>query len=50
MTMSNGDFSPATLTIWPSFDSSTGEMQQLIVLTIGDPDVAVRGDADAHQS
>ena len=30
--------------------STTGKIQQLIVRTIGNPDVTVRGDTDAHQS
>ena len=32
------------------FDSSAGKVQQLIVGAIGNPDVAIRGDADAHQA
>ena len=50
MTMSKGDFSPATLTMRPSLIRPPGKIQQLIVGAIGNPDVAVRGDADAHQA
>ena len=50
MTMSKGDFNPATLTIRPVLHVSTGEMEQLITGAVGNPDVTVRGDTDAHQS
>ena len=50
MTMSKGDFSPADLDDLAVLDSSAGEVQQLIVGAIGNPDVTVRGNADAHQA
>ena len=50
MTMSKGDFSPATLTMRPSLIRPAGKEQQLIVRAIGNPDIAVCGDPDAHQA
>ncbi len=50
MTMSKGDSSPAGFTMLAVLDVVRREIQQLIVRAIGNPNVAIRGDADAHQA
>ena len=50
MTMSNGDFKPVNLDDFSGLDFSTGEIEQLIVGAVGNPDIPVRGDANAHQA
>jgi len=45
-----GRFQPGGLYDLPVPDPTAGKIQQLIVRSIGNPDVAVRCNADAHQS
>ena len=48
--MSKGDFESRDLDDLAVLDAPAGEEQQLIVRTVGDPDVAILGDADPHQA
>ena len=50
MTMSKGRLQSRDLDDLAVLDPSAGEVQQLIVRAVGDPDVAVRRDTDAHQA
>ena len=50
MAMPKGDFRPCDLHDASVLHPSAGEIQQLVFRAIGDPDVTVRGDTDAHQS
>ena len=50
MTMSKGDFSPATLTMRAVLDPSAGKEQQLVIGAVGNPNIPVRRDPDSHQA
>ncbi len=50
MTTSNGPARPAALTILPLFHATAREVEQLIALAVGDPYIAVRRHADAHEA